>query len=246
MTSAKEVFVMQLSRASRKANRFIRRLPKEAREDVTATAILWCWENRDSYSLVVPLDVWFVGAVRHAYRDWLRGERRNRAELVSEMRSNDDPEYNTQLAQAVDTLINNMDEIDRAIVDRLLEGRTQREVAYSLEIGHATVERRLQRMRSFIPAGAHHGVILRRVITGGGEGGLIQSAIDVALRELDLPPKKGKDCPPCWRCKWFEGYLPGDRKDVRMEVVEADVKAAIANTEAEKIRIAKEVRDGYL
>jgi hypothetical protein len=59
-------------------------------------------------------------------------------------------------------------------------------------------------------------------------------------------PKHGKDCIPCWLCKWYEGYMPAERKSVRMEIKEPEVHDAIAATEAEKVRIAQEVRDGNL
>jgi RNA polymerase sigma factor (sigma-70 family) len=251
MTSAKEIFVVQLGRASRKANRFIRRLPREAREDVLAIAVLWCWENRDSYSLVTSLDTWFVGAVRNAYRDWLRGERRSRAELVSEMRSDDDPEYNAVLAEAVRTLADNMDEVDRAIVQLKLDGEERPDhIAGQLGIDRANVYRRLARMRAQIPAGAHEGVTLRRAVTprapNHDDEPSVQSEIDRELEKLDMPPEHGKDCPPCWRCKYFEGYLPGEHMPVRMDIQERSVKAAVLWTERRKKRIAREVRDGLI
>jgi RNA polymerase sigma factor (sigma-70 family) len=247
MTSAKEIFVVQLGRASRKANRFIRRLPKGAREDVLSMAMLWCWENRDSYSLVTSLDTWFVGAVRDAYKSWLRGERRSRAELVSEMRSDDDPEYNTTLADAVRALADNMDEVDRAIVQLKLDGEERPDyIAGRLKLDATTVRRRLARMRDQIPTGAHEGVILRRAVTPRAqnydEQGAVESEIDRELEKLDMPPEHGKDCPPCWRCKYFEGYLPGEQIPTRMEIKEREIKAAILKTERRKITIAKRVR----
>lgn len=246
---AGEVFVVQLARASRRANRFIRKLPREAREDVLAAALLWCWENREKYSLTTTLETWFVNAVRDAYKAWGRGERRNRSELVEEMRANDDPAWAAILEDAVRELVGTMDEADRAIVRLLLEGRYHTEIAAQLTISRGSVEKRLARMRSYIPRGAHEGVMLRRAVTPAApeydEADEPRSQIDRELEKLDLPPEHGKDCPPCWRCKWFEGYLPdGSVRSVRAEVVEPEVREAISRTEARKIEIAERVRAG--
>jgi DNA-directed RNA polymerase specialized sigma24 family protein len=257
MSSAAEVFALQLARASGKANKFLhsRGLTRDDRDDVIAAAILWCWENRNNYSLVTTLDTWFVNAVRDAYRAWRRGEMRNgTTEIVENMGSQDDPAYTVMLRDAVKTLSKNMDEVDRAIVALILDGKEQREASIALGIGLTQLKARLRVMRDQLPESAHKNTILRRVVTAPKPdldatdtwAHVEPSAIDKEIAALDFPPPSGKDCPPCWRCKWFEGYLPGANKPVRMEIVEPDVKAAVANTEAEKIRIANEVRDGTI
>jgi RNA polymerase sigma factor (sigma-70 family) len=253
MNSATEAFALQLARASRQATRFLRsrQLHSDARRDVLAAAMLWCWENRDNYSLTATLEVWFLGAVRNAYRDYWRGElRQGVTEIVENMGSKDDPEYNVMLQDAVRTMAANMDEIDRAIVQLTLDGKNQREVRETLKLSRDTVDRRLSKMRDKIPASAHVNTILRRVVTPAARasdepmGG--QSQIDKEIEALEFVPPQGKECPPCWRCKWFEGYMPGARRSLRMPIQERSVKAAVLWTERRKIRIAQEVRDGNL
>ncbi len=253
MTSPAEIFVTQLARASRRANRLLSGLSRADRDDVIADAIAWCWEHREEYSLVTSIETWFVNAVRHALERWQRGESRQRAELVEDLRAKDDPEYNTVLADSVRTLAANMDELDRAIVKQRLHSKPNPAVASALGVGLRTVERRLERMKSFIPESAHAGVMLTRAVTPPKPSlddydyaPPSASNIDKEIEKLDLPPPHGKDCPPCWRCKWFEGYLPGAHISVRMEIEDAEVRAAVASTEAQKIIIAQEVRDGDL
>ena len=69
------------------------------------------------------------------------------------------------------------------------------------------------------------------------------SEIDVALEQLDFAPPAGKDCPPCWRCFYFEGFLPAGHRDTRMGIEDAEVREAVNNTEARKIEIAQQVRN---
>lgn len=253
MNSATEAFALQLARASRQATRFLRsrRLHRDARDDVIAAAMLWCWENRDNYSLTATLEVWFLGAVRNAYRDYRRGEiRSGTTEVVENMGAKDDPEYNTVLHDAVRALASNMDEIDRAIVQLTLDGKSQREVREALKMDIRTIERRLAKMRDTLPPSAHANTILRRVVTPAAptsdhvDDAL--SHIDKEIEQLDFPPQHGKECPPCWRCKYFEGYMPGANKPVRMPITERSVKAAVLRTEKRKIEIASKVRDGAL
>jgi len=70
------------------------------------------------------------------------------------------------------------------------------------------------------------------------------SEIDMALEQLDFAPPAGRDCPPCWRCSWYEGFMPAGKRDTRMEIEDAAVREAVKNTEARKIEIAQQVRDG--
>jgi hypothetical protein len=70
------------------------------------------------------------------------------------------------------------------------------------------------------------------------------SEIDVALERLDFAPPAGKDCPPCFRCMWFYGFLPGDKRSTRMNIEDIEIREAVKNTEVRKIEIAQQVRSG--
>ena len=91
--SASEVFTMQLARAAAKqANKFLasRGLQKADRDDVIAAAMLWCWENRDNYSLTTTLETWFMNAIRHAHRDLMRDELPPSSESMEQIGGADD------------------------------------------------------------------------------------------------------------------------------------------------------------
>ena len=70
------------------------------------------------------------------------------------------------------------------------------------------------------------------------------SDIDRKIEQLDFAPAHGKDCPPCWRCMWFEGFLPLGKRDTRMDIADDEVRAAVSSTEGQKILIAQQVRGG--
>jgi len=82
-TTPHTAITRELASASRRAQRFLRRkgLSREDREDIIGDALLWCLENRDSYSLTTTLDTWFVNAVRDAYKAHKRIEERSHGNL---------------------------------------------------------------------------------------------------------------------------------------------------------------------
>src|SRR5580700_3930930 len=113
-----------------------------------------------------------------------------------------------------------------------------------------TIKRRIWKMRDQIPASAHVNTILRRAVTppaiSSDDASDKLAPIDKEIEALEFAPPQGKECPPCHYCKWFEGYMPGERRLVRMEIHEPEVKRAVKNTEARKLEIAQAVRDGIL
>jgi hypothetical protein len=251
MTSAGEVFVVELARASKRANRFVRHLPSEDRKDVIGAAIAWCWENRASYSLTTTLDTWFMNAVRDAYKAWARGENRNGSELLAEIPTGDTTLATVEAWESALKLSKALPPVYRKIAQLHAQGYTRAEIndrGFSKRDIDESRER-IRQLRKLVPDDHEYRRVLRTAPTQGSDdvsGEL--SEIDVQLEQLDWTPSvsAGKDCPPCWRCKWFEGYMPGKRKAVQMPIVEPVVAEAVRNTEREKIRIAKEVRDGNL
>lgn len=69
-------------------------------------------------------------------------------------------------------------------------------------------------------------------------------AAAVPREPTDAQQKPGKECPPCWQCRYFDGWLP--RGEVK-PVVCADpgVYEAIRNLNRRKIEIANYVRGAY-
>jgi len=257
MTTAAEVFVVQLARASRKAKRLIRYLPRDDRDDILASALLWCWEHRDSYSLTTSLDTWFVNVVKNEYARWRRGELRNGAGVLDDIPTDDTTSAAAEALEAMDKLIAALTPADKAVAQQLMLGRTRVEMMRD-GLSHDQIygaRQRIKQLRRLIPNERE----FKRVIRAGHpelnsdsvgtdivNGYNSNSRIDHEIGQLEAMPRHGADCPPCWKCKWFEGYLPGAHKRVGMAIQEPEVAAAVAANEARKQEIAKRVRAGTI
>jgi hypothetical protein len=248
--SASEIFTMQLARAAAKqAGRFLsaRGLQKSDRDDVIAAAMLWCWENRDNYSLTTTLETWFMNAVRNAYQDLQRDALPTSDESLDNIGGGDDT-YNTVAAESsAAKIVRELTPAERRVASLTMQGYTKDEM---LNVGIREVDVResratIKRLRDLLPDESSYSVLIRtpsRVVSDYADDKL--SEIDVALEQLDFAPPAGKDCPPCWRCMWFEGFMPAGKRDTRMDIEDTEVREAVKNTEARKIEIAQQVRDG--
>jgi hypothetical protein len=246
MTSAAEVFVVQLARASRKANRLVRHLQPADRNDILSAALAWCWEHRDSYSLTTSLDTWFVNAVRNAYQRWQRNELDT--DQIAEIPVGDTALANVEAWQAVTKIAGALPLMYRRIALKQLQGYTRQELmkqGFSHDAIYNTRER-VKQLRRLLPEDHEFKRALRTApMPQSDEIAHLHnkgSNIDREIAQLEAMPKHGKDCPPCWRCKWFEGYLPGEHISLRMPIHEPEVRDAVRDTEARKIDIANEVR----
>ena len=87
--------------AAKQANKFLasRGLQKSDRDDVIAAAMLWCWENRDNYSLTTTLETWFMNAIRDAYKSLQRDEVLTSDQSIEQMGGGDDT-YNAVAAES--------------------------------------------------------------------------------------------------------------------------------------------------
>jgi RNA polymerase sigma factor (sigma-70 family) len=261
MTTVAELFVITLARASRRTRRYLRDLERMDRDDVLATAILWCWENRSTYNPAVPLDDWFVGAIRDAKKKWMRGERREAVELITDIPAPNDTLARAEAHEAAAILVAGMDKRAKKIAVLTSFGYMGYEIAERLGISPQAVNqhlKRISRLRDLMPDNTE----FRRTIRAGhpaynsdnigapdaklAEENRGLSWIDKEIERLDFPPPSGKECPPCWRCRWYDGFMPGTSKTVRMPITEPAVKQAVMETEARKIDIAQQVRDGLL
>lgn len=246
MTSTAQLFVVSLARASKRARRHLRGLKRADRDDVLATAILWCWENRATYNPAVSLDDWFVGAIRNARKAWKRGEARQASEMVEAVAAPDDTAWSVEVRQAINRLCRSMDKRDKRIVQLSMEGMTQEDIAEQADIPLRTVKRKLARLRSMIPERDDFAVAQRRMPTGDSDTQRGTSKIDKEIEKLEFAPSGGTDCPPCWRCKWFDGYLPAANTARRLPItIEPEIRAAVLDVEARKIEIAYGQRRGW-
>lgn len=249
MTTAAEVFVVQLARASRKAKRLVRYLPRADRDDIIAASLLWCWEHRESYSLTTSLDTWFVNVVKNEYARWRRGELRNGAEMLDEIPTGDTTSVTAEALEAMDKLMTALTPTDKTIAQQLMLGRTRVEMMRD-GLSHDQIygaRQRIKQLRRLIPDEREFQRVIRATpAQNSDEADGKLSAIDREIEELEVMPRHGADCPPCWKCKWFEGYLPGAHKRVGMPIQEPEVAAAVAANEARKQEIAKRVRAGTI
>jgi DNA-directed RNA polymerase specialized sigma24 family protein len=248
--NAAEIFIMQLARAAAKqANKFLaaRGLHKADRDDVISAAILWCWENQANYSLTTTLETWFMNAIRDAYKNLQRDELPVSDESLENMGGEDTTFGAVSAESDVRSLLRQLTAPEREIVQQMLDGVTWREMlkqGVSETLIKQTKEV-LRVLRKEMPDNAARAVLARTSPKGGSDDADdALSAIDVELERLDFPPPAGKDCPPCYRCMWFEGFMPAGKRDTRMDIEDEEVREAVKSTEARKIEIAQQVRDG--
>jgi hypothetical protein len=60
--------------------------------------------------------------------------------------------------------------------------------------------------------------------------------------DLDGSPPIGKDCCPCWQCRYFDGWLP-KREPKPVNYADADITVAVNHLNETKIRVAQWVRE---
>lgn len=61
---------------------------------------------------------------------------------------------------------------------------------------------------------------------------------------LDAAQKPGKDCPPCWRCRFFDGWLPR-RQPKPTDYSQTEIGLICSVIDQRKIAIAKYVQGAY-
>jgi DNA-directed RNA polymerase specialized sigma24 family protein len=248
MTTEAEVVVVQLARASRRANLFLRArgLHSQDRDDVIAAAVLWCWENRHNYSLTTTLDGWFLNAVKDAYKNYLRGEVRNAAESENEIPTGDTTQATVEALEAAGKLISALPKEYKKAAVLIAQGYTRAEIM-ERGVSHDTLYEtrvRIKQLRRLIPDAHEYRRVLRAMPTSSDDPARAAPIDREMAAQLEFSPAHGKDCPACWRCKYFEGFLPGIYKPVRMQIQESEVRDAVRDTEARKIEIAEKVRNG--
>jgi len=247
--TASEIFTMQLARAAAKqASRFLssRGLQKSDRDDVIAAAMLWCWENRDNYSLTTTLETWFMNAVRNAYQDLQRNELPPSTDSMEQIGGGDDT-YNIAAAESsARALIGALTPAHKTIAVLTMRGYTREEMIEK-GLSKRTIDeahQRIRQLRKLLPDLEGARLIAKTMPPVSDDAEDKLSEIDTELEKLDFAPPAGKDCPPCWRCLWFYGFMPSDKRSTRMDTTDAEVRAAVRDTEARKIEIAQQVRSG--
>jgi hypothetical protein len=249
--NVQQIFTMQLARAAAKgAEKFlrVRRLQKSDRDDILAAALLWCWENREKYdSLTHDIDMWFLRAVRNAWESWRAKELPTSNESIEDMGGEDTTFGAVSTESDAKALLQQLTEAEREVVVKMMDGVTWREMIKQ-GVPQPLIRQTkaiLQALRKDMPDTAARAVLARtEASVGSDDVSSALSNIDQAIERLEFAPKAGRDCPPCWRCMWFEGFMPAGKRSTRMDIEDPEVREAVNNTEARKIEIAQQVRDG--
>jgi hypothetical protein len=249
--SVSEIFTMQLARgAGKQANRFLhaRGLQRADRDDVISAALLWCWENRDNYSLTTTLETWFMNAVRDAYKDLQRSALPASDESIESLGGEDTTYRAAEAESSARALIDALTPADKEIAALTMEGYTYREINRRGYANDAIndAQKRIKQLRRFLPdnKAARKALSWTAPPASSDDADDKLSDIDRELEQLDFAPPAGKDCPPCWRCQWYYGFMPSGKRETRLEIEDREVREAVKNTEARKISIAQQVRDG--
>src|ERR1700728_2832269 len=236
--SPAEVFITQLARASAKrANGFLRArgLQSSDRDDVISAAVLWCWTNRNNYSLTTTLETWFMNAVRDAYKALQRGELPLSDDSIENLGGADSTYNIVEAESSVAAISAGLTRTERRIAVMTMEGYTKSDM---LDRGVREIDIRdarstIKRMRELLPDESNYRILIRTPsATSSDDLEDSPSSIDMELEQLDFAPPAGKDCPPCWRCCYFLGFLPDGKRNTRMDIVDPEVLEAVSNTES--------------
>lgn len=237
--------MIALGRASKRGSRYLRGLSRADRDDVLSTALLACWELRSTYNPAVSLDDWFMEALKDARRSFKQGEYVTAEEFNHEMAIPDDTSIRAETFEAAIIIAASFSDREHMLLTDFMAGASWREImrthhASGQEVGNIT--RKFNRLRSLIPE-RHERQRMLRTVSNPGQSER-ETPIDRELARLEMPPTAGKECPPCWRCMWFQGFLPAVYTQRITTPADAEVQAAIWRTEAEKIKIATAIQAG--
>jgi hypothetical protein len=251
MTSAAEQFVVELARsASRRSHRLLRGLSKHDRDDVLSAAILACWEGRDAVGAVdaPALDDWFMDALVKARNDHRKNHRHSHEPIEDELGVPDDVVVTTSAISTQELMLRHFSP-DQLKGIAIIENGDTRKVAKRLKwtpYMERAFRAKINKLRELIPDLPHlsapHITARTRKHKDADSAVTELSTGDHEIGRIDFVPAEGADCPPCWRCKWFEGWSPANYKPTKL--ADAEVQTAVQATEARKIEIANSVSTG--
>lgn len=188
-----------------------------------------------------------MNAVRNAYQDLQRNELPTSADSIEFMGGADETYNRVAAESAAQALINALTQSHKAVAVLTMRGYTREEMI-NKGISKRVIDeahQRIKQLRRLLPDAEGVRLIARTMPSVSSDDTDDQlSEIDMALEQLDFAPPAGKDCPPCWRCMYFEGFMPDGKRAVRMDIEDLEVREAVKVTEARKIEIAQQVRDG--
>lgn len=250
MTSAAETFVVELARsASRRTHRALRGLKKQDRDDVLSAAILACWEGRDAVAVSdQSLENWFMDALIKARNDFCNPRRRGSHEPPStELGTPDDVIINASAMSTAELLLRHFNADERKALQIIENGDTRKVAkklkwsAYQERAFRAKINALHEKLPELPHLSAPH-VSARAPKHKDSDTAITElSPGDREVARIDFVPAPGADCPPCWKCRWYDGWLPAAYKPTKL--ADPEVQMAVQNTEASKIEIANNVTE---
>jgi RNA polymerase sigma factor (sigma-70 family) len=226
MSSAAESFVVTLGRdAGLAAYRYLRDLQPADQDDVIATALLWCWENRNTYTPNVSLKMWFMGATRNALQSWRRGEAHHAAELVSVLAVPDDTSSNVEVLSAVERLLRSLTDQECEIASLRAQGFTRKQIREKLGISYGAYKqasKRTRKLQTLIPEPSE----LKRVIRTPPPPDTYEGAYKGDLSSIDKAVEKYLHPVPDKPTTYADDFQTHDRERVPCEDIRGKSFAA--------------------
>ena len=239
MTDPGTQFAIELGRAAKKAHRWLRRLPLQDRDDAIASAMLSCWERRSTFDpLQEALEDWFARSVRSSAQYIVRATRVKEYASVKlgEIPTLDESSRTAEALDSTANVLKNLTATEQTIALELAEGYNLKEIAERLSLSRGIVRatlRKVKRMKAFRPNVDPVFQAYAALEPFDRELAPIDHAIEAMLRR---PATERADCPPCWKCMYFEGWKPVHYKPSK--IVDEEIRIAVHSTEGRKIEIA--------
>lgn len=220
MTSAAESFVIALGRASSRSSYHLRGLQRADRDDVTATALLWCWQNRSTYTPQISLEEWFLGALRNARRSWQSGEGIRAENLSEHIPVADNALAHAEAMSAAQQLTQTATPEQCEVAILQAQGLTRAEIMKKLHVSKRTVDlarKHLSRLRRLMPDSSEVITALRTRASAGSNEGHKMAKIDRDIEKLYKPELGGSSV-------FADDYRMGER----VRVKEEDIRNTVA------------------
>jgi DNA-directed RNA polymerase specialized sigma24 family protein len=236
--SAAEVFATELGRASKRSVHLLTGLTRADRDDAISAAMLQAWEQRDTLK-DQKLDEWFAeilrGSVRHIKRS-------SRSRSYSSMKLNEIAgiDSTSQSAEAIsdaEALTKKLTAREQAVAMKLAEGYALTQIATELKMPQKELKRITRKLKKL--NNEHYFNEPRTAYSPPADSDHREEPLAPIDHEIEKllrrPATSTADCPVCWRCFWFEGLTPVHYHPPTL--LEPEIQAAVAATEARKIQI---------
>jgi hypothetical protein len=201
--------------------------------------LLSAWETRETYDPKTALEDWFTEHLRAARRNLKSGSSQVSIDRLAELVAPDNVEREVQMQQAATRFLDSLEETEKEIVERLMDGERWSVVCEDVgaSVKHVkALSNKLRYLRSYLPD-ATHAARASATRRESDEAAPIDHEIERMLRRGATTTA---DCPLCWRCMYFDGWTAAHY--AFKPLAEAEVSEAVRAVEARKIEIANEVR----